>query len=661
MSPFEDVRTREKLRVAFRPSIVIAFVASCLAAGGIALPAASQQRPAIADDAPTSVVPTRDLQPLPVASQAVASRSLGSPGLVPPSAAPEAGREIMRAAWEDGPATPHARAAALLRARLELGLGDLKPAALALLRSASAEEPEIHAELARDLAPGLPRIQMAAAQAHWAAGEIGTATQALLDALLAVRDDFGVQLWLLENFSILLLMVVVGASLAFMLLAALAVFPHAAHDLGDLLSRSTPGFARAAALVTLLLLPLALGEGLLGLSLALFALGFAYGKAHQRSVLTLAAVLLILGLHPLAQLVSITTTLVDRDPVAESATAVVQGLETGADVERLERAEPEDLLAAHALAYRARRHGREEEARRRLDSILARVPTDAVALANRGNLEMRSGRIAPAIDYYERAAAILDSPILLFDLSQAYASAFRMDEYERALARAQRLGDDAVSALSRVGEADLVADLEVPEELFIDRFRALALAQDHGVGVAEALAPGRLGDRWLVTAGAFALVALSCLLFAGRFDHASLCARCGHRICTRCEETVWSEEICEDCHRLFQNPEATDPSLRMARLQALAEREARIGRVVWAASLIVPGVAGLAARRPDLAMFGLLLSGWALGWLLWPSGVLVDPLMMGGAAFLCFAIPGALSVLAYGAVVVSSLVVRKNL
>jgi hypothetical protein len=99
----------------------------------------------------------------------------------------------------------------------------------------------------------------------------------------------------------------------------------------------------------------------------------------------------------------------------------------------------------------------------------------------------------------------------------------------------------------------------------------------------------------------------------------------------------------------------------MARLQALSVREARLDRVVLAASLIVPGVAGFAARRPDFAMFGLLLFGWALGWLCWPAGVFVDPMMMGSAALICFAIPGLLSLVAYVAVVVGSLVARKHL
>jgi hypothetical protein len=193
-----------------------------------------------------------------------------------------------------------------------------------------------------------------------------------------------------------------------------------------------------------------------------------------------------------------------------------------------------------------------------------------------------------------------------------------------------------------------------------DRLRTLALSERGASRAIEVLAPGRLGESWLLTGGAFALIVLLSLLFASRWDHASQCVRCGHRICARCEETVWSEELCEDCHHLFQHPEATDPKLRMARLQALSERESRFDKIWLALSLMVPGMAGFAARRPDFAIFGLLLASWVAAWLAWPSGVQADPMLMGNAAVLAFAIPGALAALAYAGVVVFSLMLRKS-
>jgi hypothetical protein len=274
---------------------------------------------------------------------------------------------------------------------------------------------------------------------------------------------------------------------------------------------------------------------------------------------------------------------------------------------------------------------------------------------------MRRGRTETAIDYYEEASAEIDSATLLFDLSQAYASVFRLEEYETTIERAQRLDDEEVAALSDLDDARLVADLGFPVGMLRDRLRRFALSENTPhVALVGMLAPGRLGDRWFVTAGAFAVTALLCLLLADRYDHASRCVRCGHRICTRCEATVWSEEICDDCHHLFENPEATDPSLRMARLQALSKREVWIDRLVLVGALLVPGFAGFAARRPDFAMFGLLLFGWIAAWLVWPIGVFDDPMLMGPMAVLLFGVPGVLALFAYTGIVVASVVARKN-
>lgn len=571
-------------------------------------------------------------------------------------------REQIELAWSRSPDAAFAQTAALRRVRLELGIADLVAPARVILQSATEENPEIYSEFALDLAPHTPLFRAAHVRALIEAGDVGGAVKATGHAGWSVVRNLSSQLWLIENLSFVLLIVVLAASFGFIGLAAFQVFPHVAHDLGDLLGgRDLPAFARTALLAAFVLAPLIFGEGLIGLALALFVVAFAYSKSRQRNILVLAAILLVIGLHPLSQFVSVATTLVDQDPVARSVMAVVSGLETNADVERLEAVIVEDPAAAHALAYRARRHGLEESSRTQLAALSERYPGDGFVLAALGNIEMRRANTQAAIGFYERALRQVDSGTLLFDLSQAYASAFQMDEYETTLVRAQRLAPDMVAALSSLDDAKLVADLHYPESLLRDRFRSLVLSQDQHFDPILTLAPGRLGENEWMTAGGFSLAMVFGLLFANRYDHSSKCTRCGHRICTRCEETVWSEEICEDCHHLFQNPTLTDPSLRMARLQALSKRSVGIDRIVLAGSLLIPGVAGLASRRPDFAMLGLLSFAWIAAWIAWPLGVFDDPMLMGDAAMLCFAIPGVLAVLSYGGIVVASLVARKNL
>ena len=438
----------------------------------------------------------------------------------------EVSREQVIAAWNEAPDAAYARAAALRRVRLELGVGDLLAPARVILNGATKEDHEIFTAFARDLAPGAPSVQIEHARALARSGDIGAAMRALGTGLSSVVRSVSAQLWAVENLSFLLLIVVLAASLGFISLAALQVFGHAAHDLGDLLAgRRMPAFARSAALATLLLIPLVLGEGVIGFALALFVVAFTYGKSRQRNMLVMAASLLVIGLHPLAQFVSIATTLVEKDPVAGSVMAVIAGTETRADIERLEAVVDEDPAAGHVLAYRARRYGLEELSRTRLEALGERYPNDGFVLAARGNIEMRRGDAKAAIDFYERAAAEVDSAVLLFNLSQAYASGFRMEENEATLVRAQGMDGEVVADLSSLGDSELVADLPYPSNLLQERFIALAMSQAPQFNPAASLAPGRLGERWFVTASAFVLAALFCLLAANRYDHASQCGR----------------------------------------------------------------------------------------------------------------------------------------
>ncbi|MGB0621071.1 MAG: hypothetical protein ACPGVZ_16560 [Myxococcota bacterium] len=572
----------------------------------------------------------------------------------------EISQERVAAAWQGAPETDHARAAALRRARLEFGLGDLVAPATVIAAGATEEAPEVRAALARDLAPGVPARQIDHAIALFRAGDTGAATLAVGDAGLAFASNLIAQLWWVENAAFVLLVCLLGASFALFVLSAILVWSHAAHDLGDLLGEHTPVFARHAALAAWVLAPFALGEGLLGLAVAFFTVGFWYGNARQRNALVMAAILFVVAVHPVAQLSALTSELVEGDRVVSSTLRVLADQASAADLEILEAASSEDAVAAHALVYRDRRYGLMESSRERLLAIVETHPSDYVALANLGNLEHRRGNLPGAIDYYERAAAVEYDATLLFDLSQAYAGAFRMEEYEATLERAQVVDDEAVAALSNLGESSLVADLGFPMFQLRERFAANLLGAEGESYVVDLIAPGLLAGVWYVTAGIFAVVALLGVLVADRWDHSSTCSRCGHRICNRCEETVWSSEICEDCHHLFQYPEATDPSLRMARMQALSEREALFDKVWLSLSLGIPGMAGFAAKRPDLSMMGLLLFSWVVATIAWPSGPFEDPQLMGFAAWVAFAIPGFVAAFAYAGVVLLGLIVRKS-
>lgn len=572
------------------------------------------------------------------------------------SAAPD---RVVRA-WRESPATPHARTAALRRLRLEYGLGDLRAPAQVVLAAADQDDPETGTRLAHELAPQMPALGWAHARDLWRAGAFGEAVRAFASVLVAASGDLESQLWLVGNGLVLVWLVVLVSAGSFIVLLAAKAFPRAAHDLADPLSTAMPSFARVVLLGAVLMVPLAAGEGFAGFVVAAFLVAFVYANPLERSALVLAAIGWSIALHPLAHWASVGAMGIELDPIARSALAVSRGTEARADLERLEAHFDDDPAAAHAIVYRSRRIGDDALATARLEAFAARDPADPVVLVNLGNVEMRAGRTEEAIALYERAASRTSSPALLFDLSQAYAAVLRMDEAEHALVRAQQLADSEVAALSSLSEPRLVADLGFPSAMLRERLRAIPFEGTPTIRLVQTLAPGRLGRNVRTAGAAFGVAVLLGMLLASRFDRSTVCHRCGHRICTRCDDTVWSEDLCEDCHHLFKSPDATDPKLRMARLQVLARRERWRGRLIALASILVPGVAGLTVLRPDVALLSLALFACGAAWLCWPAGALVDTTWLGALAPVLLGLLGWLALAGYAAIVAGCLLLRRT-
>jgi tetratricopeptide (TPR) repeat protein len=439
-----------------------------------------------------------------------------------------------------------------------------------------------------------------------------------------------------------------------------SVFPRAAHDLGDLATRRMPAFARAALLGSVVLAPLALGEGVLGLSIVLLAIGATYGGARNRMALALAATLLVLGLFPIARLAGRAIDALAADPVAESALAVRQGIPTRGDIELLEAVADQDLLAMRALAAHARQRGALDEALERYTALAEHVPGDPAVVTNLANLLFRAGEVDEAIALYQRATRSIDSPVLWFNLSQAYARTFQMEPFETALGRAQQLGDGIVAELSQVGDPAFVADLPLP----IEPIRSRMLAASHGGAFAIALrtpvAPGRLGEDWMAAAALLALALVVATALGSRFELAGSCTRCGVRVCARCDGAVWDSQTCDNCRRLFHHPESTDPLLRAARLDQLRGRGARIERAARIGSILIPGLGGVLVGRPDLAFLCMLLFGGAAASLALRDGVVPDPLVLGATGPLLMTAMAAAAGLAYAVLVLASLAIRRN-
>ncbi len=548
------------------------------------------------------------------------------------------------------------------RRALELGLTNVESAARALIAKPGEDEALSNRLLAVRIAPDLPVAHIALASTYIDEGEFRQAITQLVLALFAVPRNLEASVWLVGTLLMMFAAVLVASTLVFMVAVGISKMPNAAHDLGDLISLEMPGFSRAALLAALVLLPFALGEGVLGLVLGVFMVGFVYASQQQRMVLASAVLLFVLGAYPVLGVSGMVLRALDSDPVASASLAVIRGTESAAQIGLLERAAAaEDEMAAEILALHARRSGDDALAQERFRALLAIEPTNPIALTALGNIAYRSNKTAQAIDFYERAFAVEDSPILLYDLAQAYAKAFKMEDYEQTMARAQYNGSAVIEELSRFGDTGFVADLPYPIASIRDRMFRATDAGAFTSSVMHVLAPGHLGRDWMHAGGGFLLAMLIAMVLSTRYQHAGRCERCGSRICARCDDSMWSSELCDGCHHLFNRPQGTDPDLRMARLKELRERESRIGKLATIASVAIPGAAGLLARRPDLSFMGLLLFFWTVVLFAWSGGVVPEPLVLGAAGGIAFIFAGCAMALLYVGVLITGLMIRRSL
>lgn len=586
----------------------------------------------------------------------------GEPPSEPPP--PVYASEIERV-WFTPAASLETRVDATRRASLQYGVWSLDGAARAMMTRGFADDPLDRARAAVRLAPDLPAVRMDLAQASWLHDEspIG-ALRTAWSAVLAVFRHLEASVWFAGSGLVMLAVAFLGGGLLCIALAGALAAPHAAHDLGDLLSRATPAFARAALLGALLLVPLVLGEGLLGVALIPLGIGTAYGARGQRVVLALAGACVVLGAYPVARLAGAVLGAFSHDPVVGAAFSTGLGSALETDVLRLRTAADSDPLAARALARRARRTRSLSVADAHYQKLLESEPGDWVIANNAANVRLDLGHIETALSLYQRAAEESRSPVVYFNWAQAYGRAFQVENLAETLRQAQSLDGALVAELTQLQGTDpegFVVDLPLPAHLLWERIGQFAAGEPIAAELRAPVAPGRLGGSARVASAAVAGVWLLGILVGNGIRRSGWCPRCGRRLCRRCDPELGSGSLCGACTRLFHQPEETDRALRLDRINALRERERRVGKIASGLSLALPGVAGLLARRPASSLLASLLFALAVAAVVWRNGAVPDPLVAGGTAPFVFLHVAAVSILGYAVSVAAALAARRRL
>jgi tetratricopeptide (TPR) repeat protein len=581
-----------------------------------------------------------------------------------PGAAPPEESAVERA-WRAPAENLEERAERTRRAALEVGAWNLDPAARALIRGASEGTPLERATAAVQLAPDLPASHLALARALWIyENDAMAAIVAVVDGVRAIGHHPEASLWFAGSGLYVTAVALLAASLLMLVLSVVLPAPHAAHDIAHLLKVRVPPFAGFALLATLLLLPLVLGEGVLGLACVLIPIGMLYGNGARRFALLLAALGLFAGLYTLPQLAAATLAAFPEDPVARAAYTTGQGQASPVDLARLRRAAADDdPLAVRALAIHARQVGNLGQADAYYQRLLKDSPNDLALINNAANVRLDLGHVDSALDLYDRALELAGSPVVLFNLSQAYGRAFQVDELNRTLAEAQQADGELVAeftSLQRTKNQSFVVDFPLGTRQMwrrvLDHPRGDSLARSFR----HPLAPGRLGASPAAGGLALALGVGLAWLLALRFEPSRACVRCGSRQCGRCGD-AGAQELCESCNRLFFEPEKTDRRLRVERIEALRERERRMGRLRTLLSVLVPGAAGLLARRPLRGLLGAFCFALAACAVVWRGGVVPDPLLAGPAAGVVFLGSAGVCAFLYIASVASSLAAGREM
>ncbi len=580
-------------------------------------PAEGSAAPAAAPASGARVAPEAATQsPQPVRVQA-------TPAGLDPASADLPDRDPVRAAllraWSLPSPDLAERVRRTQRAGLALGLGNLEAPARALLLEPGFGAPLERAQLAVELAPELPASHAALAAAYFDGWQLGPAWRAFRSALRAAERHLEGRLWLEATGSDVAFGAAFGGALGFLVLAACAAFPRFARDLRAL--RELPGPSAGALAAALVLLPVALGEGVVGLGLGLASFALVNGSWWRRLWVMAAAALLVVSLHPLLERRAASHASLALDETALAAWAVEQGTPTASELARVLRHAEADPLASRALALRLARQGELALAGERFARLIGGEDASPELLANAAAVRLLTGDLPGATELYEQAIAGSDSPVLRFNLAQAYGRAIRFDEQELTLAEAQTLDPDVLVGLNqRYNGQDgaLVAYLPLSADAVLERLQRVAITPHLASAMRRPLAPGSVG-----VGRADAIVALGFALGLGLLIGAGLRRIAGPE-----------EDHYAGIARLLQ-ARGGDSMTRMAQIEELRARQRRSERLATLAAWLVPGAAGMVGGRPLLSLLGVALFASGASLYVYREGAMPDPIALG-------ALPGAL-------------------
>ncbi|HEU4427162.1 MAG TPA: tetratricopeptide repeat protein [Myxococcota bacterium] len=516
------------------------------------------------------------------------------------------------------------RVARTQRTGLLLGLRELDGPARTLLLAGELGDASARAEHATVLAPSLPAAHAALAEARFAGGDVRGAASAVHAALGTLGRHLEARAWAVATGYELLALAAMLWATVFLALGAAASLPTLLHGLASsrLKLRGPAGLAALATVV----MGIALVEGPAGAALGLGALAVASGGWSKRAASFVSVAAALAALHLGLERAAVGRVALAADPVGVAAHRVEAGLPTPADVGVLLRSAGDDPVAARALALHAKRSGDRAAAAQYFARALAAQP-DAEAFNNAANVAFALGDNARAIALYEKSVQLEPSPIALFNLSQAYGRAIRLDEQDRTLARAQQIDAATVERLaSRTGTGKdvFVTDAGFSAASVFARAEQSGLPKRWAAARRASVAPGWLGASLSAAAAVSAVILIAAVAAGG-----TLARIAGPR------------DFYADLARTLRSG-VGDSEQRVAQLTRLRKQRANTERLLTLLAFTVPGAAGFRYGRPLAAWVASCAFASGIALLAGASSAPADPLALGALPALVATATGAL-------------------
>ena len=441
--------------------------------------------------------------------------------------------------------------------------------------------------------------------------EPSQALQSGAEVLERVRADFRLQLELIGN---ILFFAIQGVFFG-LLAASLILIGRHQRELRHMWQERL-GIAlsdRGAALWawSFLLLPWALGFGILVPTLVMFAMLWSLLRPRERAVFVgLVMVVVMLPFAPRLMGRLALPLRAEQAPfydIHELENAPYSNARHDA-IARLAHEHPDNPFLSFGLAWTARRGGDLAGAEKAYRAALERWPNNDRIMNNLGNLLAMQGRFDDALVLY--ADATKQQPrnaAAYFNSSQVYVRRFDYRAASDAVAKASAIDFDMV----RMYQARTGNELPLVDQWLSPGLFWRVLFETPETAITPELPPGWRGliemSGWRFTGTALGLALLGLLL--GLWWHRKMpvrsCSNCGAPVCRRCAHRQRELALCRICAALTERAETPEFG-RVLLLQQ--KRKAQRIRAIWSTTLaaLIPGLGLIVARRIFYAI-GLLM------------------------------------------------------